>query len=111
MTTFGAYPTPITKFGVTQGVKQAINSACQSIYGDKTFKSQVIAYRYGSLLMYSVSASSKAEIDAADINFDAMKTLLSGNLPELSLKDIDIALGSIDYLAPSSAKFLIILHT
>lgn len=111
MTMFGPSPIPIRRIGITTEVRQAINSACQSIYKEKPFDLKVVAYGYSTLLMYSVCASSRSEIDPADVDFDSVKSAFLNSMPESGYQPIDIILGSISYLAPSSAKFLITLHT
>ncbi len=111
MTMFGPSPIPIKRIGVTPEVKQAINNACRSIYGEKPFNLQVVAYGYSTLLMYSVCASSRKEIDPAAVDLVAVKSSFTGTMPEFERIPTDIVLGSFSYPAPSSAKFLIVVHT
>ncbi len=111
MTMFGPSPIPIRKIGVTPEIRQAINNACRSIYGEKPFILQVVAYVYSTLLMYSVCASSKSEIDPAAVDLAAVKSGFTGAMPEFERPPTDIILGSFGYLAPSSAKFMITIRT
>ena len=108
MTMFGGQsPIPIKKTGVTAEIRQAIESACRSIYRDKSFSLQVLAYRYGILLMYSVNAYSRLEIDPAEVNFGDIESTFISSMPTSSCLKTDIILGRLSYPAPSSAKFLI----
>ena len=110
MTMFGQSPMPIRRKGVTAEVRQAIGNACRSIYKDKPFNFQVVAYEYSTLLMYSVGAYSKSEIDPAAVDLVAMKSGFTGTMPEFEDTPTDIVLGSLSYPAPSSAKFMIIIR-
>lgn len=110
MTMFGPSPIPIRRIGVTTEVKQAINNACRSIYGEKKFNLQVVAYTYSTLLMYSVCASSRSEIDPAAVDMVAVKSSFTGTMPEFERTPTEVVLGSISYLAPSSAKFMLIIR-
>lgn len=105
----GPGPIPIQRAGVTEYVKTAAKAACDSIYKDTPHICQVMAYKYGSLLMYSISASSKFGSSWSEVAFDTMKATFVDSLG--STDPTEVVFGSAQYIAPSSIKFMIIIHT
>ena len=112
MTMSNQTPIPIRKITVTSYVKSAISDMCRSIYKQERFSTQVVAYAYSDLLMYSVNAFSNSEILPADCDVEDMKSAFISSIPYSTvIPEVDIFLGKIIYVAPSSMKFLMIVRT
>ncbi len=106
----GRGPIPIVKVGISEDVKRAVKTACATAYGDKPYSSFVLAYKYGSLFMYSVGAYSQRELPALEISLDRIKSAFTVSLGE-TLSSTEIIFGGAWYGAPSSLKFMLIVHT